>query len=179
MSHGTQMFFVEKMSKHFPTYFNDKHVLEVGSLDINGSVRKFFKNCEYTGIDLGEGPGVDVVENGATFKSSKLFDTTISCECFEHDATWKETFQNMINNTKNNGMVIFTAASTGRREHGTMNRFPESSPFTCSNNYYQNLTVKDFINNFNFESIFRWYTFEFKDIPGDIYFAGIKHKVDN
>lgn len=173
------MFFVEKMSKHFPTYFNNRHVLEVGSLDINGSVRKFFKNCDYTGIDLGNGPGVDIVESGATFSSSILFDTTISCECFEHDETWQKTFQNMIDHTKDNGMVIFTAASTGRKEHGTIKSSPESSPFTYNSNYYKNLTVKDFINNFDLESIFRWYTFEYKNIPGDIYFAGIKIKVDN
>jgi len=40
-------------------------VLEVGSYDVNGSVRPLFKNRQrfpsYTGIDMREGPGVDMV----------------------------------------------------------------------------------------------------------------------
>jgi len=57
-------------------------VLEVGSLNINGTVRDFFDAEEYIGIDIGEGPGVDVVSGGHKYKSKKKFDCVISCECF-------------------------------------------------------------------------------------------------
>lgn len=34
---------------------------EIGSMDINGSLRPIFLGCEYTGYDIAPGPGVDVV----------------------------------------------------------------------------------------------------------------------
>ena len=40
-----------------------KSVIEVGSLDINGTLRpivEVFKPALYTGVDLFEGPGVDI-----------------------------------------------------------------------------------------------------------------------
>ena len=47
----------------------DLNVLEIGSLDINGSVRPMFKPFQltYTGIDMQEGPGVDIVVDAAKF----------------------------------------------------------------------------------------------------------------
>ena len=45
----------------YPEFFQNKSVPEVGSWDTNGSIRRFFSNCEYIGVDIAEGPGVDVV----------------------------------------------------------------------------------------------------------------------
>ena len=68
MAHREQRFFCEAVRNTFPQYFNGKKVLEVGSLDINGSIRDLFQNCEYTGIDLGEGKGVDVICPGHLYR---------------------------------------------------------------------------------------------------------------
>jgi len=66
--------------------------LEVGSLDINGSVRIVFERCDYLGVDLGEGKGVDLVCPGHLLEfPASSFDTVISCQCFEHDVHWQET----------------------------------------------------------------------------------------
>ena len=61
MSHKEQTDFVAAVKDKHPEFFQNKKVLEVGSLNINGTVRDFFTDCEYVGCDLGEGPGVDIV----------------------------------------------------------------------------------------------------------------------
>jgi SAM-dependent methyltransferase len=36
-------------------------VIDVGSFDVNGSYRELFRGCDYTGVDISEGPNVDLV----------------------------------------------------------------------------------------------------------------------
>ena len=62
--------------------------IEIGSLNVNGSIRDLFPHYDYLGLDLVAGPGVDVVADGATFDTPKRFDVAISCEAFEHAANW-------------------------------------------------------------------------------------------
>jgi hypothetical protein len=52
MAHQEQKDFVQKLRNNFSNFFTDKKVLEIGSLNINGSIREFFDNCKYTGIDV-------------------------------------------------------------------------------------------------------------------------------
>ena len=61
MAHPQQMFFIGNVARHMVPYFSETKVLEVGSLNINGSVRQFFSNCDYVGLDISEGRDVDVV----------------------------------------------------------------------------------------------------------------------
>jgi hypothetical protein len=57
MAHPQQAEFVAYCRLQYPQNFKDCKVLEVGSLDINGSIRDFFTDCQYIGVDLGEGQG--------------------------------------------------------------------------------------------------------------------------
>ncbi len=168
------MSFIKKTKDHFPEFFKNCSVLEVGSLNINGTVRVFFnENKEYLGIDLIEGNGVDLVCPGNELDHEEgKYDTVISTECFEHDKTWKETFQNMYRMTRSGGIVIFTCASEGRHEHGTTRTSPADSPAT--NDYYRNLGRADFEGAFNIEDMFTKHLFEYNPETCDLYFWGIK-----
>jgi len=175
MAHPLQVDFFSRAAAQFPNYFAGQRVLEIGSLNINGTVRDFFKNCAYIGIDLGNGPGVDVVCSGEDYRSELPFGVTISTECFEHNPKWDKTFENMLNLTASNGLIIVTSASIGRGEHGTKRTTPHDSPFTCDTDYYRNLSIKDFTNNWNFEEIFKQYRFEYTNAHCDLYFVGVKN----
>jgi hypothetical protein len=90
-------------------------VLEVGSLNINGSIRQFFSNCDYLGIDVGSGVDVDLVCEGQNLHHpNDSYEIFGSCECFEHSPYWVETFNNMYRMTKSNGLVFMSCATTGR-----------------------------------------------------------------
>jgi SAM-dependent methyltransferase len=175
MAHQQQRDFVEKVKSKNPSFFRDKKVLEVGSLNINGTLRDFFQNCDYTGIDVGEGPGVDLVCYGENYDApDNTYDVVCSGECFEHNPKWLETFENMIRMCKKGGLVFFTCASEGRPEHGTTRTDIESSPFTAEWNYYRNLNEIDFTSKINFDNCFDDYQFEYNPVTCDLYFFGTK-----
>ena len=109
---------------------------------------------------------------------SNSFDVVLSCECFEHDPHWVDTFKNMIDLCKPNGLVIFSCATTGRKEHGTANSEPQSSPLTVQRgwDYYKNLTREDFEEQFNLNEYFQSFEFCVNTNSCDLYFNGIKKK---
>lgn len=171
MSHPNQMAFVGSIKRFFPDSFINKKVLEVGSLNINGSVRQFFTNCDYLGIDLGEGKDVDKVCFAHELDyADGTFDTVISCEALEHDQYWKQTFLTMC--CLSSDLVIMTCATLGRAEHGTTATNANAAPFT--NHYYQNLEIKDFALNFDLHSFFKHFGFSVNSDSHDLYFWGKK-----
>lgn len=174
MAHNAQAVFFKQVRKKFPEKFEWANVLEVGSLNINGSVRGLFNNCNYVGCDLGIGPGVDLTVQGQDLKfPNGSFDTTISAECFEHNPYWRETFLNMKRMTKRDGLITFTCAGKGRPEHGTHNSDVGSSPLTVMAgwDYYRNLEESDFDE----ELLDRLqYQFFYNEGAHDLYFVAIK-----
>jgi SAM-dependent methyltransferase len=178
MSHPEQIAYIKSVREQHPTKFRDAVVLEIGSLNINGSIRSLFKNCIYTGIDVGEGLGVDVVCDGQKYAGpDRMYDTVISSECFEHNPFWLETFFNMWRMAKPGGLVVVTCATTGRWEHGTQRSAPWSSPLTIEHgwsDYYRNLTEQDFRIPFNFDYLFEQYAFSTNEKVFDLYFSGVK-----
>ena len=178
MAHPEQAEFFSGVREHYPASFRGARVLEVGSLDINGSVRELFSNCDYTGVDLALGPGVDLACQGQLVEfPTGHFDTTISAECLEHNPFWRETVANMLRMTRPGGLVLISCATTGRLEHGTTRTNPDASPFTSAENwtYYQNLDRSDLENGLNLDGWLAdrgsWVNF----ITRDLYFIGVRH----
>lgn len=176
MSHPEQRKFISFVKEYFPDFFADKKVLEIGSLSINDSVREFFTNCDYIGVDLEMGKCVDFAIPGQLVDfPSASFDVTISCECFEHNPFWLETFINMLRMTKPEGLVIMTCACYGRPEHGTVTATPGASPLTIKKgwNYYANLSEREFIERIDLNNWFNNYQFFYNHISKDLYFIGV------
>ena len=170
MSHQAQLDFVASLRDRFPDFFIRKNVLEVGSLNINGSIRRFFQQCNYVGVDLGAGQDVDVVAKGEDLSyGDGSFDVVASCECFEHNPEWAKTLQNMIRMA--GSLVFFSCATTGRPEHGTRRTSPKDAPF-CED-YYRNLTEND-VRQVVDLSAFKDYQFITNYTSHDLYFWGIK-----
>ena len=157
MSHIDQLKFIKEFKESYiiNNFNKDINVLEIGSLDVNGNIRNLFDfTNEYTGIDLEKGPNVDLVLNGTNIDElNKNFDIIISCECFEHAKDWKLIFEKMCQISKPNSFIVISVASTGRVEHGTERSGNWQSPGN-KDDYYLNLTKKDFIKNFNLKKIF-------------------------
>lgn len=184
MAHIEQRNFCLKVKEKFPDFFKGKKVLDIGSLDINGSNRDLFENCNYLGLDVGEGKNVDIVSVGHLFDGpDNYFDTIISTEVFEHDMFYEETIKNIMRMLKPGGLFLFTCAAPGRPEHGTRRCGENCAPLLIQiseewADYYKNLDENDIRKICGFNETFPDCYFEFKnkdiEIPADLYFYGIK-----
>lgn len=163
--------FVKKVKTKYPDFFQNKKVLEVGSQNINGSVKPNFKNCDYLGIDLGEAPGVDLVCDIIDHISPNTYDVVISCEMLEHCKTWEQALKQMYENIKPNGLFVLTCAGNNRHEHGTNNHTPQDSKFTLD--WYRNISPEDFRSVLP-EELFSDYSLGLYRGDCDLYFYGIK-----
>ena len=178
MAHPQQFEYIESVRSKFPKNFFNAKVLEVGSVNINGSIRMLFSNCDFLGIDLAPGPDVDLVCEGQKLDHPDgTYDTIVTAECFEHNPFWVETFENMYRMIKPNGLIIMTCATTGRPEHGTTRTNQGNACFTSTVmgwEYYKNLTEEDFREKFDIDAMFSNYEFKIGTETCDLYFHGVK-----
>jgi SAM-dependent methyltransferase len=177
VSHPEQRGFFDLVSSCNGDVVPGATVVEIGSWDVNGSIRSSFAMAgEYIGVDLAAGPGVDVVAYGHELDlADDSVDICISGECFEHDALWAKTFENMIRMTRPGGLVTFSCASRGRVEHGTTRTGAEFSPGTSTVglNHYRNLSESDFTSALALGEKFEQYRFWYNPTSSDLYFAGV------
>src|SRR6266516_2085493 len=106
-----------------------KHVLEVGSLDVNGSVRHLVEArgpASYIGVDVVDGPGVDklvdVKDLVATFGTDS-FDVVVSTEMLEHAADWRVAVTQMVAVLRPGGVVVWTTRAPGFLYHHPPDRW--------------------------------------------------------
>lgn len=177
MSHPEQLGFFAAVAAANRDVITGGRLIEIGAYAVNGTMRSYFSTtAEYVGIDLVEGPGVDVVTFGHEVDhESGSYDIATSGECFEHDPHWRETFANMVRLTRPGGLVAFTCASAGRPEHGTRRTQVIDSPGTQFEglDYYRNLTEDDFAE-LDVASDFSSFRFWRNATSMDLYFAGVR-----
>jgi SAM-dependent methyltransferase len=198
MAHKEQKKYLDKIKEKFPKAFKNCKVLDIGSFDVNGNEKPWFENCDFIGLDLGPGKGVDVVCPAQEYDApNESFDTIISCECWEHNPFYKESIQNAVRMLKPGGYFIFTCATTGRPIHGTKTQdeidrnngvtpqgnktenwitMPNVFRNDWDNDYYRNVTEDDIRNCIDVDGVFSSYEFEVEENHCDLYFWGIKNK---
>lgn len=97
--------------------------LEVGSCDVNGSVRGLFTG-QYVGVDIAPGPGVDDVYDGEWLPFEReTFDCVISTEMFEHARRFWITGKEMVRVLKRGGWLILSARGNGFGRHNPPDRW--------------------------------------------------------
>lgn len=196
MSHIQQKNYLDRIKNKFPQAFINNKVLDIGSFDVNGNEKPWFEDCEFIGLDIGPGKGVDVVCPANEYDApDESFDTIISCECWEHNPFYKESIQNAVRMLKPGGYFIFTCATTGRPVHGTatQDKIDREKQVTSQGNsannwvtmpnvfredwdseYYKNITEQDIRECIQVDEIFSSYEFEVEKDHCDLYFWGIK-----
>lgn len=100
-----------------------KSVLEIGSLDVNGSCRQLImQQCpaSYLGTDMREGPGVDLVCLAEKLPDSlgiESADVIICTEVLEHVLDWYFFIRQIWSLLRLNGVLLLTTRSPGFHRH--------------------------------------------------------------
>lgn len=169
--HNNVLDFIGDVRRLHPQYFHNKKVLDVGSLDINGNNRMHFAFCEYMGIDICEGPNVDILCPIHELEGENEYDVIICTEMLEHDQYYTASLAKMVDLLRPGGLLLLTCAGFGRAEHGTKRTTPENSPATTD--YYKNICLSDVLE-FDREFKFSEYGISYKNL--DFRFYAIKRE---
>jgi Methyltransferase domain len=145
-----------------------RHVVELGSRDVaGGTVRDLFADAAaYTGLDLVDGPAVDVVADAATWRPVTPPDLVVCCEVLEHTPDGPAILANAHAMLRPGGRLVVTAASTGRAPHSAVDGGP-----LRDGEYYQNVDPAELVawlGPFTLEA------FELHPERGDVYAVGRK-----
>lgn len=110
---------LEGVKRAYPQYFTGVKVLELGSLDVNGSMWELFEDCEMTGVDWIAGPHVTHVMKAAeTSFEPETFDVLLSFNHLEHDPFWKESLAHNLSALKPDALIILRWATRSSGKHG-------------------------------------------------------------
>ena len=113
----------------------DRAVLEVGSLNVNGSTRRFFTG-EYVGVDMRPGPGVDQVVNAHDLGDHDLpesgYDAIVCTEMLEHDDAPWVSVREMYAICNTGGYLLLTCRGYDRRGCFPLHEYPHDLwRFSC------------------------------------------------
>lgn len=107
-----------------PSEIRNKQILEVGSLDVNGSIRPYIESwgpARYIGIDMRAGSKVDRVvrcEDLIETFGERAFDIVVSVGMLEHAQNWSACLHNMMGVLAEGGWLLLTTCSRGFPYHG-------------------------------------------------------------
>ncbi len=131
--HDTVRGFVQSCAEKYGPF---GRVLEIGSLDVNGTIRGYFGDpIVYTGLDIAEGPGVDIVADARTWEPTQSFNCVVCTEVFEHCENWQA--------------IIAMAAKTGANTFIATCAGPDRNPHSAyggpwlNDEYYKNVTLEE------------------------------------
>ena len=91
-------------------------VLEVGSQDINGTLRNYIPaHCDYVGADVEAGRNVDVVVTDPPRLpfDNQSFDVIVCSSCLEHDQMFWVTFSEMVRVLEEDGFIYINSPANG------------------------------------------------------------------
>jgi len=151
-------------------------VVELGSRTVagnwpySGPVRPLFGDADgepaYVGVDIAEGPNVDVVADAATWQCDLAeVDTVVCCETLEHTPEAQMICYNAWRMLDSGGVFLVTTAGEGRAEHSAVDGGP-----LRDGEFYRNVSrdqLRGWLTRFRFVLIDT-------DTPTDIYALAVK-----
>lgn len=144
----------------------DGPVLEIGSRDVNGSVRPLFSGRRYIGTDIEPGDGVELVGSGADVSWPEPVAVVVTTETLEHTDDAEAICRNAYRLLMPGGVFFVTCAGMGRSPHSAIDGWA-----LRDGEFYRNVSEK---NLRAWLSDFATVSIEENHEAGDIYATACK-----
>jgi len=94
-------------------------IIEVGSLNVNGSPRELFRDVrDYTGVDMCKGNGVDIIADASNLPfEDRCTDFVICCETLEHTKDPLAVAAELKRILKHDGYLLISSPANGFHIH--------------------------------------------------------------
>lgn len=93
-------------------------LLELGSLNINGTARDYLQVHSWLGIDIQKGRDVDLVCRAVdTSWDAAPYDVILCTSMLEHDPTWRESLTHNLQWLKPGGLLFLSWGAEGNTHH--------------------------------------------------------------
>jgi hypothetical protein len=100
------------------TEIQDARMLELGSLNINGSAREHLRVETWVGIDMVPGREVDIVCLAShTIFEPDSFDVMLSMSMLEHDPNWRMSLSHNIAWLRDRALIFLSWGAEGNARH--------------------------------------------------------------
>lgn len=90
-----------------------KTVVDIGSLNVNGTYRILFPESTYIGVDIVKGQNVDVIMDSKEWDKLKDVDIVISGQTLEHVEDVPKLMKTIFDVLKPDGIICIIAPSAG------------------------------------------------------------------
>lgn len=115
--HTSSLEHVERLVAKYLPLTAGMNVLDIGSMDVNGTYRQFFPapRFRYLGLDMESGPNVDIVLKNCYRLPVESFsqDVVVSGQVFEHVQFFWLTWLEMVRILRPSGYIFLIAPSRG------------------------------------------------------------------
>jgi len=132
--HQTALDYLKSVKTRFPMYFSGRVVVEYGSMDINGSPRGLFEDCDYIGVDWRPGKGVDVVSRMHEFTPEWECGVVVSASTMEHDKHLYKSLDRCWEILCPRGLLLVTTVNE---------KWPMHSPEAGEDGYYRGVNADE------------------------------------
>jgi hypothetical protein len=113
--HPSAMQGAKDFFQRFSGEFVEPTIVEIGSQNVNGSIKEVAPPSKYIGLDFQKANGVDIVlDDPYKFPlEDGIADIVVTSSCFEHSEMFWLTFLEGVRILKTNGLFYINAPSAG------------------------------------------------------------------
>lgn len=106
------------IQERYGEFLANSRLLEIGSLNVNGTSRTYLKTKQHIGIDVLAGNCVDVqCDAEQTQFDPNEFDVLLSISMMEHNPRWREGLTHNLQWLRPHGLIVLSWGAEGNTKH--------------------------------------------------------------
>jgi SAM-dependent methyltransferase len=116
--HQGNIDWLKDLNTRFASELREARLLELGSLNVNGTARDYLHVKKWVGIDKEGGPDVDIICSAIQTRfPPESFDVILCTSMLEHDPDWRASLFWNLQWLKKGGLFFLSWGAEGNQHH--------------------------------------------------------------